>query len=863
MVRYNAKATEAKWQRVWAERGTFKADAQAGPKADSGADKPKYYVLEMFPYPSGRVHMGHVRNYTIGDVITRYRRARGYTVLHPMGWDAFGMPAENAAMEQGVHPADWTWDNIATMRRQLKQVGLAIDWDRELATCDPEYYGREQALFLDFLEAGLAYRKDSWVNWDPVDHTVLANEQVIDGCGWRSGAPVERRKLSQWFFKITDFADALLDALAHMDRWPAKVRLMQENWIGRSEGLRFTFDIVGRDDTLEVYTTRPDTIFGASFCAIAADHPLSLELAETNPELADFLETCRATGTSEAAIETAEKLGFKTGLDVRHPFVEGETLPIYVANFVLMEYGTGALYGAPGQDQRDLEFARKYGLPLKPVVLPPGADPDTFQVGAEPHVGDGTLFRSDFLDGMDTATARAEVIRRAEQAGWGERTINFRLRDWGVSRQRYWGTPIPVVHCQACGVVPVPRDQLPVTLPQDVSFDQPGNPLAHHPTWKHVACPACGRPAERETDTFDTFVDSAWYFLRFAAPDADGAIDKAAADRWLPVDQYIGGVEHAILHLLYARFFTRALKTLGWVSFDEPFQALFTQGMVTHATYKDGAGQWVLPADVAHGPDGTLVHARTGEPVTQGRVEKMSKQKKNVVDPDHIIDQYGADTARWFVLSDSPPERDLVWTEAGIEGAWRLTQRIWRMVDEAADTLPPVGAPMADGGTDGVAGAALALRQATHRAIQAVTDDIEALHFNRAVARLYEFANAIGATKTDDGAVRREALEHLVRLIGPMMPHLAEELWHRLGHDSLLADQPWPDADMSLLVEDTVTIAVQVRGKLKDTIELAKGTDREVAQETALASAKVQRAIAGKEIRKVIVVPDRVVNIVV
>lgn len=853
MSRYNPRATETKWQRAWDDAGAF--------RADNASDKPKYYVLEMFPYPSGRIHMGHVRNYTIGDVLTRYRLAQGYNVLHPMGWDAFGMPAENAAMEKGVHPADWTYDNIAAMRAQLKQVGLAVDWSREFATCDPEYYGQEQALFLDFWENELVYRKESWVNWDPVDQTVLANEQVIDGKGWRSGAPVERHKLSQWFFKITAFAEELLSDLATLERWPEKVRLMQENWIGRSEGLRFWFDVAEDDRRIEVYTTRPDTIFGASFIALAADHPLAAELAEGDSGLAGFIAECRRMGTSEEELAQAEKKGVATGLSVRHPFDETMRLPVYIANFVLMEYGTGAIFGCPAHDQRDLEFARKYGLPVKPVVIPEDADPDRFEIGAEAYTGPGRLAHSDFLDGMTVDEAKAAVIDRAEAGGWGIRTINYRLRDWGVSRQRYWGTPIPIIHCAACGPVSVPRDQLPVTLPADIGFDKPGNPLEHHASWKHVRCPHCGDAARRETDTLDTFVDSSWYFIRFTAPDAKAPVDKAAADYWLPVDQYTGGIEHAILHLLYARFFTRALKACGHVDIAEPFAGLFTQGMVNHITYKDAGGAWVFPSLVEDAEGGGLVRTDTGVAVTTGRVEKMSKSKKNVVDPDDIIDQYGADTARWFMLSDSPPERDLVWTEAGIEGAWRFTQRLWRLVSAAAPALPEPGTAISDAPPD----AALALRRLVHKTNAGVSEDLDTLHFNRAVARLYELANAISAAARDEvgGPVYREALETLVRLVAPMMPHLAEELWRRLGHQDLLVSRPWPEADAALLTEDMVTVAVQVRGKLRDTIALPKGAEKAAAEEAALASDKVQRAIEGRAVRKVIVVPDRIVNIVV
>jgi len=852
MSRYNAKATEAKWQKVWVEAKTF--------KTDSVSDKPKYYVLEMFPYPSGRIHMGHVRNYALGDVVARFRKARGYEVLHPMGWDAFGMPAENAAMERKVHPADWTYDNIANMRDQLKQIGLAIDWDRELATCDPEYYGKEQEIFIEFFKAGLVYRKESWVNWDPVDNTVLANEQVIDGKGWRSGAEVQRRKLSQWFLKITDFADELLEGLGTLDRWPDKVRLMQENWIGRSEGLKFDFEITETGEKLAVYTTRPDTLFGASFCAISPDHPLAAGLAENNPELTAFIEECRQNGTTEAALEKAEKKGFDTGLTVKHPLDANWTLPVYIANFVLMDYGTGAIFACPAGDQRDLDFARKYGLPVLPIVLPEGGDAATFKIDDEAYTGPGTLYNSRFLDGMDITAAKALLIERAENEGWGERKVNFRLRDWGVSRQRYWGTPIPFVHCDACGIVPVPAAELPVVLPEDVSFDRPGNPLEHHPTWKNTKCPDCGKDACRETDTMDTFFDSSWYFMRFCTPNSDKPFDSEIADQWLPVKQYIGGVEHAILHLLYARFFTRALNRVGLTSVKEPFEGLFTQGMVNHVSYKDSNDSWVFPELVQKRSDGTLFRSDNGLEVIEGRIEKMSKSIKNVVDPDDIIEQYGADTARWFVLSDSPPDRDLQWTESGIEGAWRFTQRIYRLVNEPPHAIASFGTAVPAALSDSAA----ALRKVTHKSIKAITADIEHLHFNKAVARLYEFTNAISTKLDGDGSaeVMREALETLILLLSPMMPHLAEEMWHRLGFKTLASDASWPVAIDALTVDATITMAVQVNGKVRDTIQLAKDTSKEDAQAAAMASEKIILFLADKTVRKVIVVPGRIVNIV-
>jgi leucyl-tRNA synthetase len=840
MSRFDHQAAEARWQALWDERQSF--------AAHDDSPKPKSYVLEMFPYPSGRIHMGHVRNYTMGDVVARTRRAQGFEVLHPMGWDAFGMPAENAAMEKGVHPGGWTRANIAAMRAQLKRLGFALDWSRELATCEPDYYGQEQALFLDMLAAGLVYRKESAVNWDPVDMTVLANEQVIDGRGWRSGALVERRKLNQWFLKITDFADDLVDGLKTLDQWPDKVKLMQENWIGRSTGLRFTFQ-VSEGGSFDVFTTRPDTLFGASFAAIAADHPLARQCGETNPALAAFIAECQAGGTAAADIETQEKLGFDTGLSVIHPLDPSIRLPVFVANFVLMDYGNGALFGCPGHDQRDLDFARKYQLPVIRVVAAEGEE--NAPIHDEAYTGPGRMVNSRFLDGMSADDARAAVIARAEAEGWGEGVTQYRLRDWGVSRQRYWGTPIPIIHCEICGVVPVPKKQLPVILPEDVTFDVPGNPLDRHPTWKHVDCPQCGKPARRETDTLDTFTNSSWYFIRFASAPDDRPFDPAVAAKWLPVGQYIGGVEHAILHLLYARFWTRALQHIGMLDVAEPFAGLFTQGMVTHETYSRPQGEglppmWFTPDEVERtGTSATLKD--DGLAVEIGRVIKMSKSKKNVIDPDAILGRYGADAVRWFVLSDSPPERDLAWSEAGIDGAWRFVQRVWRLAEDNATAA---------------AGAAdVKLDRIVHRAIAAVTSDIEKLQFNKAVARLYELVGAL--ERSDAGPSRLAGVITLVQLVGPMAPHLAEEAWALLGQDGLVCDAAWPVANPALLVDDEVTIAVQVNGKLKGDFTAAKGSDKAALEGAALALPNVQRTLDGAAPKKIIVVPDRLVNIVV
>ncbi|WP_417840528.1 leucine--tRNA ligase [Terasakiella sp.] len=854
MARYNFKETESKWQSYWDQNQTF--------KVTEDPDKEKYYVLEMFPYPSGRIHMGHVRNYTLGDVVARYKKAQGFNVLHPMGWDAFGLPAENAAMDAGVHPGKWTYKNIEDMRAQLKTMGLSYDWDREIATCDPQYYRHEQKMFLDFLENDLVYRKESWVNWDPVENTVLANEQVVDGCGWRSGAPVERRKLNQWFLKITDYAEDLRTALKDLDRWPEKVRIMQENWIGRSEGMRLKWQLVDRDDSLEVYTTRPDTLYGASFCAISANHPIAVELAEANPDLQAFIEECNKTGTSEEAIEKADKKGFDTGLKVKHPLDESWELPVYVANFVLMEYGTGAIFGCPSGDQRDLDFARKYNLPVVPVVAPADMEnPDSFTIENDAFTDDGVMINSDFMTGMSVAEAKKAIFAKCAELNIGEKEVNYRLRDWGVSRQRYWGCPIPVIHCDSCGIVPVPADQLPVELPEDVDFDEPGNPLDRHPTWKHVDCPCCGKPARRETDTFDTFFESSWYFARYCSPKSENGIDKAAADYWMSVDQYIGGVEHAVLHLLYSRFFTRALKKCGYLSAEEPFAGLLTQGMICHETYKDADGNWMLPSDAVRNEDGQVIHKNDGRTVNVGPSIKMSKSKKNVVDPELIISSYGADTARLFMLSDSPPERDLEWTDSGVDGAWRYLNRLWRLITEpkaaypAKDTAQP--ATLSD--------EAQKVRAQVHKTIAAVTDDLGKFHFNKAVARLRELTNTLGTldgVEGDDAWVLREGYEYLVRLIAPMTPHIAAELWAELGHDSILCEVSWPVADDSLLKEDTIVMPIQVNGKRRDQLEIPVGMDVKEIEKLALASEKVQAILDGKPARKVIVVPKRIINVV-
>ncbi|MCS3444945.1 MULTISPECIES: leucine--tRNA ligase [Bradyrhizobium] len=879
--RYNARESEPRWQRLWDEKAIFAS------KNDD--PRPKYYVLEMFPYPSGRIHIGHVRNYTLGDVLARFMRARGYNVLHPMGWDAFGLPAENAAIERKVAPKAWTYDNIAAMKKQLRSIGLSLDWSREFATCDPSYYKHQQKMFLDMLRTGLAEREKRKLNWDPVDMTVLANEQVIDGRGWRSGAVVEQREMSQWVFKITKYSQELLEALDGLDRWPDKVRLMQRNWIGRSEGLliRFALDAAttpAGESELKIFTTRPDTLFGAKFMAISADHPLAQAAAAKNPKLAEFIADIKKIGTAQSIIDTAEKQGFDTGIKAVHPFDPSWKLPVYVANFVLMEYGTGAIFGCPAHDQRDLDFVNKYDLGNTPVVCPEGQDPKTFVISDVAYDGDGRMINSRFLDGMTIEAAKEEVAKRLEAelralpgegrlAPVGERQVNFRLRDWGISRQRYWGCPIPVIHCPKCDVVPVPDDQLPVTLPEDVSFDKPGNALDHHPTWKHVTCPKCGGKAVRETDTMDTFVDSSWYFARFTDPWNETApTTPAVANRMMPVDQYIGGVEHAILHLLYSRFFTRAMKATGHVDMSEPFAGMFTQGMVVHETYQKADGSWVTPAEVkieVGGNGRRAVLMATGEDVAIGPIEKMSKSKKNTVDPDDIIASYGADVARWFMLSDSPPDRDVIWSDERVQGASRFVQRLWRLVNESAEIAK--AAPAARPATFGTE--ALALRKAAHGALDKVSSGIERLHFNVCLAHIREFANALSEvlTKGDKPApdlapdvswAVKEAATILVQLFSPMMPHLAEECWVVLGQTGLVSEADWPQIERDLLVEDSVTLVVQVNGKKRGDVTVPRAAQNADIEAAVLALDAVKAALGGKAVRKVIVVPMRIVNVV-
>ena len=853
--RYNAANVEPRWQKVWAEGDVY--------RADDNSEKPKFYALEMFPYPSGRIHMGHVRNYAMGDVVARYKKAQGFEVLHPMGWDSFGMPAENAAIEIGGHPKDWTYGNIKAMKEPLNRLGFALDWSREFATSDEAYYKQQQNVFLKFWDNDLVYRKTAKVNWDPVDNTVLANEQVIDGKGWRSGAVVEQRDMDQWFFKITQYAEELLEGLETLDRWPEKVKTMQANWIGKSEGLEMRFKWVDGDKVIgdkiytgtEVFTTRPDTLYGASFIALSPDHPITKVLAKENSEVESFRVDCAKIGTTEEAIATAPKLGFDTGLQVKHPFT-GHPLPVWIANFVLMGYGTGAIFGCPAHDQRDLDFARKYDLDVTPVVLPDGEDAANYAIGTEAYTGEGTLFNSEFLNGSNKTDGITTAISKIEEMDLGKGVTNYRLRDWGVSRQRYWGCPIPVIHCGDCGVVPVPEADLPVALPYDINFDKPGNPLDRHPTFKDVDCPTCGKAARRETDTLDTFADSSWYFARFAGGNTDDApFDKKIASDWLPVDQYVGGIEHAVLHLLYSRFFTRGLRDCGLLDLPsgEPFAGLFTQGMVTHAVFTDADGNFVMPADVDD-KDGKLIHLETGKTITKGDVIKMSKSKKNVVDPNDIIEGYGADVARWFVLSDSPPERDVEWTEAGVIGAWRFANKVWALVSETPKMNPMSVAT--DAKDD-----ALELRRFAHKAMAKITSGIESFRFNTSVAQIYELTNALKKYQANDDA-KAEALGMLIRAIAPFMPHLSEECWAHLGGEGLCYHAPWPAVDENLLVEDSVTLPLQVNGKRRGEITVPTDISKEDAEKLALADPAVIRTIDGLTVRKVIVVPGRIINIV-
>ncbi len=848
MSHYNFKKVESKWQSIWTEKDVFKTESQS--------KKEKFYILEMFPYPSGRLHMGHVRNYALGDVLSRYRMAQGYEVLHPIGWDSFGLPAENAAMENKSHPGEWTYKNIEVMKTQMQSLGLSYDWSREFATCDSSYYKHEQKMFLDFYKNGIAYKKKSQVNWDPVENTVLANEQVVDGKGWRSGATVEKKELSQWFFKITDFAEDLLQGIDTLDKWPEKVRTMQRNWIGKSFGANIQFHTKAGDTVIDVYTTRPDTIFGASFVVLATDHPLATKVAEKNQDVAGFIKKWQAIGTSQKTLETVEKSGIDTGIKVLSP-VEDREIPVYVANYIVSDYGTGAVFGCPAHDERDYEFAKNNNLQI--LCVKGDKDGTPYDVSKSANLEEGITVNSDFLNGLQKEDAIERSIQELEKANKGTRKTNYRLRDWGVSRQRYWGCPIPIIYCDACGAVPVPEEQLPVKLPEDVSFDKPGNPLEHHPTWKKTTCPKCEGPATKETDTFDTFMESSWYFLRFVSPQHLQAFDRELVEKWLPVDQYIGGIEHAILHLLYARFFCYALNKCGYMGIKEPFKALMTQGMVCHETYKSAAGKWMSPEQVCKEGSG-YVGVTTQETVKVGPSEKMSKSKKNVVDPQFIIDEYGADAARLFILSDSPPERDFEWSEAGLQGAWRYIKRVWQMIQEAAKVKAEKPQRLGIQAEDGL--------KIIHKTIDWVTKDLEAFHYNKAIARLRELTNSLAdldLNKEDQSWVYRFGCETLCRLLAPFAPHLTEELWQDLTNskNSTILEAGWPSVDQSYLAEAMVTLAVQVNGKVRSKIEVAENASKEEIESIALTDEQVKKHMLGKSAKKVIVVPQRIVSIVI
>jgi leucyl-tRNA synthetase len=841
---YPFRDLESKWQKIWEQAKAYKTPPPS--------TRPKSYILEMFPYPSGKLHMGHVRNYAIGDAIARLKRLQGYDVLHPMGWDAFGLPAENAAIQGGVSPEKWTLDNIQDMKKQFKLLGVSFDWERELATCLPDYYGHEQKFFLDFYKKGIAYRRESWVNWDPVDQCVLANEQVINGKGWRSGAPVEKRKLMQWSLKITDYAQELLDDLTTLTGWPEKVVKMQENWIGRSEGVLINFDLIDHPQALPVFTTRPETLFGASFCAIAPTHPLADELAASQAELAAFIDECQHTPTTEEALSTVDKKGFDTGLRVKHPFIPGSTIPLYVANFVLTDYGTGAVFACPAHDERDFEFATKYNLPIRQVVLSESKEVVTDQA----YTGPGQLVNSDFLDGLDMLSARKRMIQEIENRGLGQRQTTFRLRDWSVSRQRYWGCPIPIIYCKACGIVPVPEADLPVKLPPDVTFDQTGNPLEHHPTWKHTPCPTCGAQATRETDTLDTFFESSWYFLRFCDTQTQDPLNRPVVHHWMPVDMYIGGIEHAVLHLLYARFFTKALRDCGYITLDEPFKNLLTQGMVCHTSFKSRDGHWLFPHEITKIAENKYVRKKDGHPVLVGRSEKMSKSKKNVVDPKEMIDAYGVDAVRLFVMSDTPPEKDFDWSDEGLEGSWRYLNRLWRVLEEVVKHRNRGGDEKAS----------LPLRKAAHQTLNKFTQGYERYGFNKVIAFARELTRDLeeACQKAEvSGAALIETAQILLLGLNPLIPHLTSEMWLLIANSGDILQARWPIADPKLAAQTDVTIAVQVNGKMRGSFQVPVDSDQETLIEKAKELPPVLRDLDGKTIRKTIVVPNRIVNIVV
>jgi len=840
-MKYNPSIIEKKWQKKWAEKKVFKANIDH--------KKPKYYVLEMFPYPSGAIHMGHVRNYTLGDLIARYKKAQGFNVLHPMGWDAFGLPAENAAIENKTLPSTWTYSNIESMKLQLKQMGLSYDWDRELTTCSPDYYKFEQKMFIDFFKSGIAYKKETLVNWDPVEQTVLANEQVVDGRGWRSNALVEKKRMNGWFLKISDFAEDLLKELESLDKWPDRVKIMQNNWIGKSKGATINFPIINSEKTIEVFTTRPDTIFGATFVAISPLHPLARIISENDIEALNFIQLCQKQSTKEADIEKADKLGYKTKIKVKHPFRENVNLDVFIANFILMDYGTGAIFGCPAHDQRDYDFAKKYNIDIIPVI-------DSTET--IPYTGDGIHINSEFLNGLNTKDAIVESIKKLQDLKLGKETITYRIRDWGVSRQRYWGCPIPIIFCNKCGEVPVPDDQLPVKLPEDVDFSCKGNPLDSHPTWKYTKCPQCGTSALRETDTFDTFFESSWYFARFTDLNPTKAFSKEAMDYWMPVDQYIGGVEHAVMHLLYSRFFMRALKAINMVDISEPFVSLQTQGMVCHQTYKTQDSQhWVFPTDVVKEKN-KFYHINTNEPIISGRTEKMSKSKKNVVDPQRIINSFGADTARFFMLSDSPPDRDMEWSESGVDGSWRFLNKLWKFVHtlEIVNFNDELPSELSDQNKK--------LLVDLNNTIVEVTKSIENFHFNIAVASIRSLFNSISSYKVNtekDKTILLYVTKKLLIMINPMVPHIAEELWEYLNNENLICFEDWPSINKSLMQRESVKIPIQVNGKMRAVIEVSIDLSRDDLEKLALKEQNVLKFLDGSP-KKTIIIPNRIINFV-
>ncbi len=853
--KYNFRVVEKKWRCYWDQHKTYEVPI------DVKQDKDPYYVLEMFPYPSGRLHMGHTRNYTIGDVIARYSRAKGKTVLHPIGWDSFGLPAENAAIEQGVQPKKWTYGNIDSMREQFQELGFSFDWSREFASSDPEYYKQEQSIFLRFLEKKLAYQKESVVNWDPAENTVLANEQVIDGKGWRSGVSIERKRLKQWFLKITHFSEELLEALGELKGWPEKVRIMQENWIGKSLGSKVDFPIVGdgEKNSISIFTTRADTLYGASFIAISPSHPIAKEQAKSDTKLAAFVQECKKGGVSEEQLETAEKIGYRINIQVKHPFDPTWKIPVYVANYVLMDYGTGAVFACPAHDQRDLEFAQKYDLPIIPVVQ--GKDGKTWKPGdVKAYVEEGYLINSHFLNGLSTKEGKRKSIEVLEEKKLGEEQTVYRLRDWGVSRQRYWGCPIPIIYCNACGRVPVPEKDLPVLLPDEVDFSQPGNPLNTHSTWKHVACPECREPALRETDTFDTFFDSSWYFSRFCDPkNNERPFDPKKTEYWMPVDNYIGGIEHAVLHLLYARFFTRAMNMCGYTSLKEPFKNLLTQGMVCHETYKSQNGKWLYPTEVERQKDGKYIKIDDGTPVCVGRSEKMSKSKKNTVDSSAILKTYGADTARLFVMSDSPSDRNFDWSDEGVQGSWRFVNKVWRLSGEILSFLERA----VDKDKDELA---KFFERKIHKELFNITKAFDDRHFNKAVAGLYTMANNMQGYLQEKSVCKKilkESLKIFLQVCAPFIPHVASELWERCGFGGLVDWEEWPLYNSEFLMSDECKIVIQINGKFRGALDIKKTERKEEILERVMALENIQRLLDGKKLNKIVYVPEKIINLVI